>query len=34
MLLKGISNQRKGPFTQAIFLLLMHAIKWIDLQMY
>ena len=29
---------RKGPFTQAIFavifLLLMHAIKWIDLRMY
>ena len=24
----------KGPFTQAIFLLLMHAIKWIDLRMY
>ena len=28
----------KGPFTQAIFaaifLLLMHAIKWIDLQMH
>ena len=33
-----ILNYCKGPFTQtifaAIFLLLMHAIKWIDLRMY
>ena len=35
--IEGWSNL-KGPFTQAIFaaifLLLMHAIKWIDLRMY
>ena len=35
---KNINRKSKGPFTQAIFtaifLLLMHAIKWIDLRMY